>query len=219
MVVIQDLISSVSMAEPLPLVTPCLVLAPTPDLKHSPPSSSRGGFCGHHLPQRHLAAVTLIKIFTPHQGQHKKTDGFTSHNNGKMKLWQPLCSRSRSTGLWVRGARQNHTARHKQCYFSLQEETSDFLAYVQVPWKVPAETYEHCLVAGNACERGTSTGREAGGCPLSTQVRVTSGTYVGHCFLPRPAWHPEPTGQELDKHQQQLFISCWKQGQLVSASH
>lgn len=29
-------------------------------------------------------------------------------------------------------------------------------------------------------------------------------------LLPRPAWHPDCIGQELDKHQQQLFISHWK---------
>lgn len=176
MVVIWDPIGSVSVAEPLLLVTPCPVLAPTPELTHSPPSSSRGHFHGHHSPQRYLAALTLTESFTPHQGQPRKLMALLATTmQGEDEamttpvLKEPLYwtvskgsqtethSQARSSAAFPYRRRQVISRHMCKCLGKYQQECMNMPG----SWQ--------CLWAWDP------TGKEAGWCPLSTQVGVTSG--------------------------------------------
>lgn len=41
-------------------------------------------------------------------------------------------------------------------------------------------------------------------------VHPSESHFCHACWALLPAWYPDPIGQQLDKHQQQLFISHWK---------
>lgn len=209
MVVIQNPIGSVSVVEPLVLVTPCPVLAPTPELKHSPPSSSRGEFRGHHSPQRYLAALTLTKGFTPHQGQPRKLMALlaTTLQGEDEAMTTPVLKEP----LYWTVSKGSQTETHSQAWAGLLfliEGDKWFPGICASALESTSRNVRTCLVAGNACECGTPQEGKLDGapCPLKWESLLA-------CWALLPAsscLHPDHMGQELGKHQQQLFISHWK---------